>query len=197
MLHALHQLVKALRGIVAKHRTELLHEAIKVRLPALHLVPHHLVELLEHLPHRRHLLGGHSLNLVAHLLRQVLGHLALQHVQQFLELLLGLGVDEVVLHQLFDLASHAFGQLVQLFPVALGPLLQQLVQAFLLGTLVLAGVLHLLLGFFQAPLDALSFCPNDVFQAFLEVVHHRVHIVLLQLLAPPVLQLLQQVLHTR
>ena len=61
-----------------------------------------------------------------------MGHLALQHVQELLEFLLGFRVHEVILHELFDLAAYPLRQTVQLILVALRPLLQQLVQALLL-----------------------------------------------------------------
>ena len=41
---------------------------------------------------------SHALELLLHLLRHVLSHLALEHIQQFLEHLLGVRVDEVILH---------------------------------------------------------------------------------------------------
>ena len=135
--------------------------------------------------------------MVHHLLAQVFGHLALQHVQQFLELLLRLGIHEVVFHQLLELTGTAFGQVVQLLTVMLGALFQQVVQAFLLGTVFAPVALNLFFGFVQPPLNAFPLGPNDVFQPFFEVVHHRIHVVLLQLLAALVLQLLHEVLEAR
>ena len=131
----LQQLVKALGWIGTKHGAELLHEPIEIRLPPGHFIPHHLVELAHHLRHSRHIFGRHALNLLLHLLGDILRHLALQQVQQLLEHLLRLRVDKVVLHQSLNLAAQALRKGVQLLPVALGALLQHLVKTFLLRPL--------------------------------------------------------------
>ena len=108
------------------------------------LVLDHLVDRLHQLARGGHVVFRHALDLVHHLLAHVLGHLALQLVQQVLELLLGLGVHEVVLQQFLDLASGAFGQSIQLLLVVVGALLQQVQQVFLLGLVVAFVVLDLL-----------------------------------------------------
>ena len=179
LLQHLHQFFEALGRVGTERAAELLHEAVEVRLQSFHFVPYHLVELAHHLLHGRHLLGRHALYLVPHLLGHVLGHLALEHVQQFLELLLGLRVHEVVLHEFLYLAANAFRQGVQLFPVALRPLLQQIVKAFLLGFLGIVGAVDLFPSLFHTPLDAFALGLDYVFQPFLKVIDYRVHVVLL------------------
>ena len=160
------------------------------------LVAHHLVEIAHHLAGGGHVLWRHILNLLLHLLGYVLGHLALEHIQQLLELLLRLRVHEVVVHQLLELASHAFRQIVELFQVAVGPLLQEVVESLLLASLVLGSALHLLASLFKPVLNAAPFGVDDVLKAFLEVVQHRVHVVLLHLLAAAVLELLHKLAQT-
>ena len=192
LLQHFHQLFKALRRVVAKHGAELLHEPVKVRFASLHLVPHHLVQLAHHLLHGRHLFRRHVLELLLHLLAHVLGHLLFQHVQQFLEHLLGIRVHEVVLHQLLDLAAEAVGQIVQLFPVSVGPLFQHVQQPFLHGAVFVGCLVYLFLRFRQSPVNAFPFCLENFFQPFLQVIHHRVHVVLLKLLAAPVPQHVHQ-----
>ena len=61
------------------------------------------------------------------------------------------------------------------------------------GPLVFGGGIYLFPSLIQTVLDAFSFRAENVFQAFLEVVHYRVHVVLLHLLAAAVLQLLHDV----
>ena len=50
----------------------------------------------------------------------------------------------------------------------------------------------MLLGLGQAPADALPFGSQYLFQPLLQVIHHRIHVVLLQLLAPLVLESFHQ-----
>ena len=61
------------------------------------------------------------------------------------------------------------------------------------GPLFFRGGIDLFPSLIQTALDAFSFRAENVFQAFLEVVYHRVHVVLLHLLAAAVLQLLHDV----
>ena len=120
-------------------------------------------------------------------------HLALEPFQEFLKEPLGFRVDEIVFHQLLNLPAQAGGQVVQLFPVAVGPLLQQVVETFRQRRVRFRGLRRRLPGFDQAAVNALPLRPDNFLQPFLEVVHHRVHVVLLQLLAAAVFQLLHQV----
>ena len=165
LLDAFHELSQALGRIVAEHLPPLLHELFEARVATFHVIPEHLVEVAHHLAHGLHLLRRHVLHLLAHLLGDVLGHLALQHVQQFLELLLRVGVHEVVFHQFLDLSADAVGQFVQLVKVALGPFLQHAIQSALL--LLALHVLRLRPGrrLVQPPLDPLALGPQDVVQA--------------------------------
>ena len=141
---------------------------------------------------RGHVLGRHVLDLLLHLLGDVLGHLALQHIQQLLEFLLGLRVHEIVVHQLPQLAADSLGKVVQLLQVAIGPLVQQVEQGLLLSSLLFGGLFHLLPGVFEPVLNAPTLGVDNVIKAFLQVVEHRVHVVLLHLLATAVLELLHQ-----
>ena len=183
---------KTLGRVVAEHRPPLLHELLKAGIAAFHAVAEHLVEVAHHFAHGLHLLRGHVLHLVAHLLGDVLGHLAFEQVQQFLELLLRVGVHEVVIHEALNLAADAVGQVVQLVQVALGALMQQAVQGALL--LLALHVRRFRLGrrVVQPLLDAGALGTEDVVQPFLEVVHHGVQVALLQLLAALLLELLHE-----
>ncbi|CAI8046942.1 hypothetical protein GBAR_LOCUS25957 [Geodia barretti] len=197
LLQHLHQLVEALRRVVAEHLAPFVHESVEVRLAALQPVPHHLVDVPHHLPCGFHVLGRHVLDLLLHLLAHVLRHLALQHIQQFLELLLRLRIHEVVLHELLELTPHALRQVVQLVQVSVGPLLQQVEQRLLLLLLVLRCPVHLLTRLVQPVLDAATLGVDNFLQPLLQVVHHRVHVVLLHLLTAPFLQLLHKLPHPR
>ena len=189
LLQHFHKFVEILGRVGAEHLAPLVHKAVKVGLAALHFVAHHLVEIAHHFAGGGHIVGGHILDGLLHLLGDVLRHLAFEQIQQFLKLALGVGVDEVVLHQFFQLTAYAFGQVVQLFQVAVGPLLQQVVEGLLLGAFRFGGGVGLLAGVVQAVLDALPFGVDDVVQALFQVVQHRVHIVLLHLLAAAVFEL--------
>ena len=125
LLHLFHELVETLGRVVSKHLAELLHEAVEVGLLAGQFVLDHLVKGPHHFAGGSHVLFRHALDLVHHLLAHVLGHLALQRVQQVLELLLGLRVYEVIFQQLLYLTGRAFRKSVQLFPVVVSPFLQQ------------------------------------------------------------------------
>ena len=121
-----------------------------------------------------------------HILPHVLGHLLLQHVQQFLEHLLGIRVHEVVLHQLLNLTAQAVGQVVQLFAVPVRPLLKQVQQVLLHGPVFVRRLADLFSGLVHPPVDALPLGAQDFVKPLLQVVHHRIHVVLLQLLTTPV-----------
>ena len=108
LLQHLHEFVKGLGRVGAEGGAELVHKALEVGFQTLQLVLHHLIELAQHLLHRRHLVRGHTLDLVTHLLRHVLSHLAFEHVQKLLEFLLGFRVHEVVFHEFFDLPADPF-----------------------------------------------------------------------------------------
>ena len=82
------------------------------------------------------------------------------------------------------------GRAVQLLQVALGPLLQQGVQGLHLDPLRALGALHLSAGLPQPLLDTCSLGLEDLFQPLVDVLHHRVHVVLLKLVLPSVPQLL-------
>ena len=58
---------------------------------------------------RLHVLGRHVLHRLLHALEGRLHHLLLEHLQQLLELLPGLGVHEVVVAQLLDLPGRSSG----------------------------------------------------------------------------------------
>ena len=125
LLHLFHELVETLGRVISKHLAELLHEAVEVGLLAGQFVLDHLVKGPHHFAGGGHVLFRHTLDLVHHLLAHVLGHLALQRVQQVLELLLGLRVYKVIFQQLLYLTGRAFRKGVQLFPVVLRTFLQQ------------------------------------------------------------------------
>ena len=131
------------------------------------------------------------MHLFLHLLGYVLGHLALEHIQQLLEHLLGVRVHEVVVHQLLDLPAQAVGEVVQLVQIALGPLAEQSVQGALLLLAFHIIRFGLAVGLVQPTLDALPLGAEDFFHPLLEVVHHRVQVALLELLAA----LLPQLVH--
>ena len=86
-----------------------------------------------------------------------------------------------------NLTSEAFGEVVQLPLVVICALLQQVEQTLLLILVFTIVGVNLALGFVQPAFDAFSFGFNDLFQAFFEVIYHRVHVVLLELLAALVL----------
>ena len=87
------QVLHPLREVLAPA----LHELLEVRLATLGAVAQHLVQLLQHLAHGRHVLWSHGLHALLHALEIRLHHLLLQHLQQLLELLPRLRIHEVVL----------------------------------------------------------------------------------------------------
>ena len=123
MLQLLHQFFKALGRVVAKHLAELLHEAVKVGFLASHLVADHLVQGAHHVAGGSLVFFRHAFDLIHHLLAHVLGHLIFQGIQQFLKLLLGVGVHKVIFHQVFNLTGKSFREGIQFLVVVFGALL--------------------------------------------------------------------------
>src|SRR6266487_1117216 len=116
-LHLLDQIVQRVHAweVLAV----LLHEGVEVGLAALLALAQHLIEVTDHLTQLRDILGGHILQRLLHALEELLHHLLLQALHQFVELLAGLLVHEVILGETLDLAGNILGKLVQVVLLAL------------------------------------------------------------------------------
>ena len=82
--HLLEQLVEALR-VAGEEVAVALHEPLEVGLLAALALLEHLVELVEHVLHLRHALGGHVLHALGQLVEVALHQLLAQLVHQLLE----------------------------------------------------------------------------------------------------------------
>ena len=110
----------------------LLHKGVKIRLLAFLALAQHFIEITDHLAHFGDVFGGHVLQRLLHTLEELLHHLLLQTLQQFLELLTRLIIHEVVFREPLDLAGNILWQLLKILLLAPGDHLQHLL--LLLGS---------------------------------------------------------------
>jgi hypothetical protein len=136
----------------------------------LKLVPQHAVQVAEHLAHSLHVLGAHALERLFHAGEEGLQHLLLQGLEQLLELPLRLGVDEVVVLELLDLAGGIRRKLVEL--------------ALVLRAFLALGILRM------PSFSVLTTCSSF----FLTSSSGRAQVVAVELLLDAVAELLQEVL---
>jgi hypothetical protein len=131
-----------------------MHELLEPRILAATTRLEHLIELLHHLPHIGDVVWRHLRERLLHSLERLLGHLLLQHVQQFLELLARLRGHEVIIGQRPDRRGGILRQRVELLQSPLGHCLQQLLEIGIFRSLRLSG----LAGFAPARLTGLTIC---------------------------------------
>ena len=105
-----------------------MHELLEPGILAATTRLEHLVELLHHLPHLGDVFWRHLGERLLHPLERLLGHLLLQHVQQFLELLARLRGHEVVVGQRPNGRGGILRQRVELLQAPLGHRFQELLQ---------------------------------------------------------------------
>jgi hypothetical protein len=127
LAHLLEQLVERLRRIVAEHVAELLHELVELRILTGDLLHQHVVQRLEHVLHAADVAVGQVPDHVLDVPEERVGHALAQLVQQLEELLLRIGIDELVLLEGANLRRQIAGQVVELLRVVAGDVLQHLV----------------------------------------------------------------------
>ena len=154
----------------------LVHEALEVGLQTGELVPHHLVEVAQHLAHLGHLLGVHVLYLLPHLGSDGAEHLLAELVHELLELPLGLGVDEVEILELAQSARRALGELIETFAIAVGPLAEEVAQLAGLLRLLPVHAGEVLFDLAEPAVRARALGLKHVVEALLQVAHHGVHV---------------------
>ena len=173
----LHEFVETARRVVAEHGAPLVHETLEIGLQTGELLPHHPVEVAQHLADLGHLLRVHVLHLLPHLGCDGAEHLLAKLVHEFLKLPLGLGVDEVEILEFAQGARCALRQLVEVFAVPVSPLAEEVAQlAGLLGLLA-AHAGELILDFTEAAIRARPLGLEHIVEPLLEVAHDRVHVV--------------------
>ena len=175
--HVFQQLLQVLRRVLPEHAPVLVHELLEVGLPARF---QHVVQVPQHLAHGGHVAGSHVLQVLAHVLHHVIGHLAAKLVHQLLELARRLRVHELVVVELPDRAAQALRQRVErlLVPLHLPP---QVLEKLVLHR-VLPRLPDALLRLLNAPVHALPLRLEDVLQLLLQVLHGVFHVEALELL---------------
>ena len=173
----LHEFVELRGGSSPNMAPPLVHEAFEIGLQTSQLLPHHPVEVAQHLAGLGHLLRVHVLHLLPHLRGDGAEHLLAKLVHQLLKLPLGLGVDEVEILEFAQGACRALGQLVEAFAVPVGPLAEEVAQLAGLPGLLAAYAGELILNFTEAAVRASALGLEHIVEPLLEVAHDRVHVV--------------------
>ena len=71
------------------------------------------VEVLDHVAHEVHVLGGHVLDGLGDVVGEAVEHLLAEGVEEFLVFLLGVGVHEFVVAEAAELAGGVVGEIVE------------------------------------------------------------------------------------
>ena len=106
------KLVEALHS--REHPAPARHEAVDVGPPARRLLAQEPVEIAQHLPDGTGALGAHPLEPLLQLAEEALVHLLAQSQHELLELLPGLGIDELVALEPADRPAQVLRQCVEL-----------------------------------------------------------------------------------
>jgi hypothetical protein len=167
----LEELVQALNA--GEHLAPAVHESLDVGLPAGGLLSEHAIQITEHLPKPVRSLGPHPLETLLQLSEQALRHLLAEPEHQLLELLPGLGIDELVVLETADGAAKILRQGVE-GRTALGPDALELLTVTLRVRLV--GFGGLARGV-EAPVDAPPLGVEDVLELLPEVTQHVAEVV--------------------
>ena len=186
MRHLLEQLVERLR-VAGEEVAEAIHEALEVGLLAALALFEHLVELGEHVLHARELLGRHLRHALLELVEHRVEQLLLQLLHQLLEPLPRGVVHPVVFLELAHPAGEVGRKLLEL----LAPLLREILEE-LLAALVAGGA-----RFVDPPVDALALLVDDLVELAGDVLVDAAEVVAVELLPPPLAQLLEHLAHAR
>ena len=163
--HLLEQLVEALR-LAGEELAVALHEAVEVGLLALFALLEHLVELVHHVLHGLHPLGGEVLHAFGHLVEVALHELLTQLVHQLLEPLARGVVHELVVLQRLHATGEVGRELVELAAPELGDVLHQFLAALVAGAV----------GLVDAAVDAFALHVDNLTELLGDVVVHAAQI---------------------
>ncbi len=178
--HLLEQLVEALR-VAGEEVAVPFHEPVEVGLLAPFTLFEHLIELVEHVFHLRHALGGHVLHALGELVEVALHELLAQLIHQLLEPFAGRVVHEFVFLERLHLAREVGRKLLELPTTLIGDVFHEL----------LAALVTRARGLLDPAVDALALHVDDFVELLSDVVVDPAEVTVLELLPATLPELLQ------